>query len=85
MDRGDVDYKRLFAMHNTGAFFLIRAKSNTLYKRLYSDKTDNSANREKDLYSLSTSATLGKMLRYSYEKTNQLFDQQFYNSSSNHS
>lgn len=30
MDRGYVDFKRLYTMHNTGAFFLIRAKSNTL-------------------------------------------------------
>ena len=40
MDRGYVDFKRLYAMHNTGAFFLIRAKSNTLYKRRYSHKAD---------------------------------------------
>ncbi len=42
MDRGYVDFKRLYIMHNTGAFFLIRAKSNTLYKRRYSHKTDTS-------------------------------------------
>lgn len=42
MDRGYVDFKRLYTMHNTGAFFLIRAKSNTLYKRRYSNKTDTS-------------------------------------------
>ncbi len=42
MDRGYVDFKRLYAMHNAGAFFLIRAKSNTLYKRRYSHKTDTS-------------------------------------------
>lgn len=42
MDRGDVDFKRLYTMHNTKAFFLIRAKSNTLYKRRYSHKADTS-------------------------------------------
>jgi hypothetical protein len=42
MDRGYVDFKRLYSMHNTGAFFLIRAKSNTLYKRRYSHKADTS-------------------------------------------
>lgn len=42
MDRGYVDFKRLHTMHNTGAFFLIRAKSNTLYKRRYSHKVDTS-------------------------------------------
>lgn len=43
MDRGYVDFKRLYAMHNTGAFFLIRAKSNTLFKRRYSHKTTKSS------------------------------------------
>ena len=42
MDRGYVDFKRLYTMHNTGAFFLIRAKSNTLYNRQYSHKADTS-------------------------------------------
>ncbi len=42
MDRGYVDFKRLYTMHKTGAFFLIRAKSNTLYKRRYSHKADTS-------------------------------------------
>lgn len=42
MDRGYIDFKRLYTMHNMGAFFLIRAKSNTLYKRRYSHKTDTS-------------------------------------------
>ena len=42
MDRGYVDFKRLYTMHSTGAFFLIRAKSNTLYKRRYSHKADTS-------------------------------------------
>lgn len=42
MDRGYVDFKRLYTMHSTGAFFLIRVKSNTLYKRRYSHKTDTS-------------------------------------------
>jgi len=42
MDRGYVDFKRLYTMHITGAFFLIRAKSNTLYKRRYSHRADTS-------------------------------------------
>ena len=36
MDRGYVDFKRLFALTQAGAFFVIRAKSNTQYKRQYS-------------------------------------------------
>jgi hypothetical protein len=95
MDRGYVDFKRLYAMNNTGAFFLIRAKSNTLYKRRYSHKADtsggvicdqtNSADGDKDLCSLPTSVTSRKIPRYSYWKNIQLFNQQFYNSSSNSS
>jgi IS4 transposase len=36
MDRGYLDFTRLFKIHQTGAFFIIRSKSNTLYKWLYS-------------------------------------------------
>lgn len=36
MDRGYVDFKRLFTLNQAGAFFVIRAKSNTQYKRQYS-------------------------------------------------
>ena len=42
MDRGYLDFKRLYAMTLAGAFFLIRAKSNTKFKRRYSHKTDAS-------------------------------------------
>jgi transposase len=37
MDRGYLDFGRLFRIHQTGAFFVIRAKSNTQYKRRYSN------------------------------------------------
>ncbi len=36
MDRGYVDFKRLYALNQARAFFVIRAKSNTQYKRQYS-------------------------------------------------
>lgn len=42
MDRGYLDFKRLFILHTAGAFFIIRAKSNTQYRRLYSRPVDNS-------------------------------------------
>jgi len=35
MDRGHVDFERLFTLHRTGRF-IIRAKSNTKYRRRYS-------------------------------------------------
>ena len=41
MDRGYVDFKRLFSLNQAGAFFVIRAKSNTQYKRRYSHSIDN--------------------------------------------
>ena len=36
MDRGYVDFERLFLLHTVGAFFVIRAKSDTRYARRYS-------------------------------------------------
>ena len=36
MDRGYLDFARLFAIHQAQAFFVTRAKSNTQFKRRYS-------------------------------------------------
>ena len=36
MDRGYLDFKRLYALHQASAFFVIRAKSNYQCRRLYS-------------------------------------------------
>ena len=36
MDRGYIDYARLYALHQVGAFFVTRAKSNMDARRLYS-------------------------------------------------
>ena len=43
MDRGYIDFRRLFALHVQGAFFVIRAKSNTRFRRQYSHPDDKSA------------------------------------------
>jgi len=40
MDRGYVDFKRLYTMHQTAAFFVPRAKSNFQSKRRYSRPID---------------------------------------------
>ena len=40
MDRGYVDFERLFALHQAGAFFVTRAKSNMDAKRVYSAPSD---------------------------------------------
>lgn len=41
MDRGYLDYQRLHRIHTEQAFFITRAKSNTLWQRLYSSPTDH--------------------------------------------
>jgi IS4 transposase len=40
MDRGYVDYKRLYKIHKCGAFFVTRCKDNMSYRRLYSHKVE---------------------------------------------
>ncbi|MDP2655201.1 MAG: IS4 family transposase, partial [bacterium] len=40
MDRGYVDFKRLYTIHTRGAFFVTRAKYNTLLLRRYSNPVD---------------------------------------------
>jgi hypothetical protein len=40
MDRGYVDFARLYRLHQAGAFFVIRAKSNLSAHRVYSAATD---------------------------------------------
>lgn len=42
MDRGYVDYKRLYKIHTYGAFFVTRAKDNMNYKRVISYPKDSS-------------------------------------------
>ena len=42
MDRGYLDYRRLYAMHQGGAFFITRAKRNTQFVRMYSHHVDRS-------------------------------------------
>ena len=42
MDRGYVDFERLFTLNQAGSFFVIRAKRNTKYKRRYSHAIDKS-------------------------------------------
>jgi len=42
MDRGYVDYKRLYKVHQCDAFFITRTKTNMDYRRLYSHAVDKS-------------------------------------------
>ena len=43
MDRGYVDFERLYAMHQAGAFFVTRAKVGMDARRVYSARTDRSS------------------------------------------
>jgi hypothetical protein len=40
LDRGYLDYQRLYAIHQSQAFFVTRAKSNTKFQRRYSQPVD---------------------------------------------
>ena len=40
MDRGYIDFRRLYLLNQQGAFFVIRAKDNLCFKRLYSSAKD---------------------------------------------
>jgi Domain of unknown function (DUF4372)/Transposase DDE domain len=43
MDRGYLDFGRLYALHQSPSFFVVRAKSNTQLRRLYSTPVDKSS------------------------------------------
>jgi len=47
-DRGYVDYTRLYKLHQSSAFFVIRAKSNFRFRRLYSQPVDKSKGLQAD-------------------------------------
>ena len=42
MDRGYLDFSRLYTLNTAGSFFVIRTKSNTKYRRQYSRPVDKS-------------------------------------------
>jgi len=42
MDRGYMDFARLYHIHRSSAFFLVRAKKNIKFKRVYSHPVDRS-------------------------------------------
>jgi hypothetical protein len=48
MDRGYVDFRRLFALHQAGAFFVTRAKINMSYHRVYSAVVDKTTGLRSD-------------------------------------
>ncbi len=42
MDRGYIDFARLYKLHQASAYFVTRAKSNFTFRRLYSNQVDKS-------------------------------------------
>ncbi len=40
LDRGYIDYERLFRIHQSYAYFVVRAKDNLQFRRLYSNKVN---------------------------------------------
>ena len=40
LDRGYFDYSRLFRIHQSSAFFIVRAKDNLEFQRIYSNKVN---------------------------------------------
>jgi hypothetical protein len=42
IDKGYIDFKRLYHLHQQGAFFVTRAKNNMKYNRMYSRSVDKS-------------------------------------------
>ena len=43
MDRAYLDFERLYEMHQLGSFFVMRAKTNTKMRRLYSHRNDRNS------------------------------------------
>ena len=81
MDRAYVDFERLFTLHCAGAFFVVRAKSNTRYQRRYSHAIDKSTSVKCDqtivLTGLNTTKSYPQPLRrikYHDEKTDKTFN-----------
>jgi len=48
MDRGYLDYARLYSLHQAFSFFVTRAKSNFAFRRLYSHRVDKSTGLRSD-------------------------------------
>jgi len=65
MDRGYVDFKRLYALHRAAAFFVTRAKSNFKFSRRYSRPIDKATGLRSD----QTIVLRGVHSKYDYPDT----------------
>jgi hypothetical protein len=48
MDRGYIDFRRLYEIHRKAAFFVVRAKDNLKFRRLYSRRVDKTTGLRAD-------------------------------------
>jgi hypothetical protein len=76
VDRGYLDFDRLYAVHQASAFFVTRAKSNFRFRRLYSRPVDKSTGVQADQIVLlegfySRKAYPGRLRRIRYFDTDQ--------------
>ncbi len=76
IDRGYLDFDRLYAIHQASAFFVTRAKSNFRFRRLYSQPVDKSTGVQSDQIIIlegfySKKAYPDKLRRIRYFDTNQ--------------
>jgi hypothetical protein len=62
MDRGYLDFERLHVLHQAGAFFVTRAKSNLDARRIYSAPTDRTTGIICDQTISSTDTTVGSII-----------------------
>jgi hypothetical protein len=60
MDRGFTDFARWFTLHQAQAFFIIRGKSNLLFRRVYSRAVDTSTGLRCDQTIVLTAPKAGK-------------------------
>ena len=80
MDRGYIDFDRLFHIHQSQGFFVIRAKSNLSFKRRYSHPVDKSTGVRCDQTIMLANIKLAKeypetmrRIKYADPKTGKLF------------
>jgi len=81
MDRGYVDFKRLLTLNQAGSFFVIRAKSNTQYRRRYSHDIDHTGGLKCDQTIVLTGVNTKndypvplRRVKYYDEKTGKIFN-----------
>lgn len=81
LDRGYVDFSRLFTIHQSNAFFVTRLKSNTNYRRLYSAKVDKTKGvlcdqsiKLKNHYAKNNYPARLRRIKYFDKESNVLFD-----------